>query len=287
MSLRCSDINVEPLPGTAKTGSGFVLFEYAGAWSRDVLDGGTFSPELTAQLKKNLKKSGMGLQLIRKPGREGRNVEKHNLFLVFSKEAIIEHVVVDSPEAILDMDLSQPGKNNAQRVDHPVLLICTHSKRDVCCALKGRPLAAAVEPQFGPLHVWEASHTKGHRFAPSMLLMPWNYSFGQLNEEETMQLFQSALDNKLFLPGNRGRGTFDARGQVAEIAVAEVFGGAIAPASLQVDVEEDSVLVTHPEGRSWNVELERIEVEGVVSSCGDQPKTGKAWVARQVIELSG
>ena len=287
MSLRCSDINVEPLPGTAKTGSGFVLFEYAGAWSRDVLDGGTFSPELTAQLKKNLKKSGMGLQLIRKPGREGRNVEKHNLFLVFSKEAIIEHVVVDSPEAILDMDLSQPGKNNAQRVDHPVLLICTHSKRDVCCALKGRPLAAAVEPQFGPLHVWEASHTKGHRFAPSMLLMPWNYSFGQLNEEETMQLFQSALDNKLFLPGNRGRGTFDARGQVAEIAVAEVFGGAIAPASLQVDVEEDSVLVTHPEGRSWNVELERIEVEGVVSSCGDQPKTGKAWVARQVIEVSG
>lgn len=287
MSLRCSDINVEPLPGTAKTGSGFVLFEYAGAWSRDVLDGGTFSPELTAQLKKNLKKSGMGLQLIRKPGREGRNVEKHNLFLVFSKEAIIEHVVVDSPEAILDMDLSQPGKNNAQRVDHPVLLICTHSKRDVCCALKGRPLAAAVEPQFGPLHVWEASHTKGHRFAPSMLLMPWNYSFGQLNEEETMQLFQSALDNKLFLPVNRGRGTFDARGQVAEIAVAEVFGGAIAPASLQVDVEEDSVLVTHPEGRSWNVELERIEVEGVVSSCGDQPKTGKAWVARQVIEVSG
>lgn len=102
-----------------------------------------------------------------------------------------------------------------------------------------------------------------------------------------MQLFQSALDNKLFLPGNRGRGTFDARGQVAEIAVAEVFGGAIAPASLQVDVEEDSVLVTHPEGRSWNVELERIEVEGVVSSCGDQPKTGKAWVARQVIEVSG
>lgn len=287
MSLRCSDINVEPLPGTAKTGSGFVLFEYAGAWSRDVLDGGTFSPELTAQLKKHLKKSGMGLQLIRKPGREGRNVEKHNLFLVFSQEAIIEHVVVDSPEAILDMDLSQPGKNNAQRVDHPVLLICTHSKRDVCCALKGRPLAAAVEPQFGPLQVWEASHTKGHRFAPSMLLMPWNYSFGQLNEEETMQLFQSALDNKIFLPGNRGRGTFDARGQVAEIAVAEVFGGAIAPASLQVDVEEDSVLVTHPEGRSWNVELERIEVEGVVSSCGDQPKTGKAWVARQVIEVSG
>lgn len=287
MTLRCSDVNVEPLPGTAKTGSGFVLLEHAGSWSRDVLDGGTFDPELTDQLKRHLKASGMGLQLIRKPGREGRNVEKHNLFLVFAEASIIEHLVVDAPADVLDLDLSGPGKNNAQRMDDPMLLICTHSKRDVCCAIKGRPLAAAVEPQFGPLHVWEASHTKGHRFAPSMLLMPWNYSYGLLDEAETVQLFQGALDNKLFLPGNRGRGTLDARGQVAEIAVAEAFDEAVAPASLQVEFEDDSVLVTHPDGRTWVVELERIEVDGVVSSCGDQPKTGKAWVARQVTELIG
>ncbi|ANE03304.1 sucrase ferredoxin [Corynebacterium crudilactis] len=287
MTLRCSDINVEPLPGTAKTGAGFVLLEHAGPWSHDILDGGTFDLELTAALKKHLKASNMGLQLLRKPGREGRNVEKHNLFLVFSEASIIEHLELDAPADILDLDLSGPGKNNAQRMDEPMLLICTHSKRDVCCALKGRPLAAAVEPQFGPLHVWEASHTKGHRFAPSMLLMPWNYSYGQLNEAETVQLFQGALANKLFLPGNRGRGTYDARGQVAEIAVAEAFGEAVQPASLQVQLEENSVVVTHPEGRSWSVELDRIEVEGVVSSCGDQPKTGKAWVARQVTELSG
>lgn len=287
MTLRCSDINVEPLPGTAKTGAGFVLLEHAGPWSHDILDGGTFDLELTAALKKHLKASNMGLQLLRKPGREGRNVEKHNLFLVFSEASIIEHLELDAPADILDLDLSGPGKNNAQRMDEPMLLICTHSKRDVCCALKGRPLAADVEPQFGPLHVWEASHTKGHRFAPSMLLMPWNYSYGQLNEAETVQLFQGALANKLFLPGNRGRGTYDARGQVAEIAVAEAFGEAVQPASLQVQLEENSVVVTHPEGRSWSVELDRIEVEGVVSSCGDQPKTGKAWVARQVTELSG
>ncbi|BAU95019.1 hypothetical protein N24_0757 [Corynebacterium suranareeae] len=287
MTVRCSDVKVEPLPGTAKTGSGFVLLEHAGPWSRDVLDGGTFDPDLTAQLKKHLKASRMGLQLIRKPGREGRNVEKHNLFLVFSEAAIIEHLELDAPAGILDLDLSGPGKNNAQRMDDPMLLICTHSKRDACCAIKGRPLAAAVEPQFGPLHVWEASHTKGHRFAPSMLLMPWNYSYGQLDEEETVQLFQGAMDNKLFLPGNRGRGIYDERGQVAEIAVAEAFGDAVAPASLQTEVEENSVLVTHVDGRSWVVELERIEVEGLVSSCGDQPKVGKAWVVKQVMENSG
>ena len=110
MTLRCSDVNVEPLPGTAKTGSGFVLLEHAGSWSRDVLDGGTFDPELTDQLKRHLKASGMGLQLIRKPGREGRNVEKHNLFLVFAEASIIEHLVVDSPADVLDLDLSGPDK---------------------------------------------------------------------------------------------------------------------------------------------------------------------------------
>ena len=37
---RCSDVHVEPLPGSAKQGSVFVCFEHPAGWSRDVLDGG-------------------------------------------------------------------------------------------------------------------------------------------------------------------------------------------------------------------------------------------------------
>lgn len=287
--LRCSDVGVEPLPGTAKTGYGFVLLEHPGPWSRDVLDGDTFPPEFTARLEAHLKAAKMGLQLIRKPGREGRQIDGHTVFLVFSEQAVIERLVVDDPAGVLDLDLSGPGRNGAdlgaQRVDHPVLLICTHAKRDVCCAIKGRPLAAELAVQFPSGFVWESSHTKGHRFAPSMLLMPWNYSFGRLNAEATAALLTAAQRGEFFHPGNRGRGTLDARGQVAELAVAEQLigmGETVRLAQLQVDVHPGATVVTHPDGRIFEVELEQHAIDGVISSCGDEPKVGKGWVATAV-----
>lgn len=285
--VHCSDISVEPLPGTAKTGSGYVLLEHPGPWSHDILDGATFSPELSARLRTVLKEAGLGLQLIRKPGREGRQVGRANLFLVFAGEEVIERLQVDSPEAIFDLDLSGPGRNGAETIGHPMLLICTHGKRDVCCALKGRPLAAEVEPRFGALQIWESSHTKGHRFAPSMLLMPWNYSYGRLNAEATTTLFRHALAGELFLPGNRGRGTLDARGQVAELAVLALIDAPTAPGVLEVRELDGEVGVSHPDGRSWAVTLEQHPVEGVISSCGEEPKTGRAWVAVALRELNG
>lgn len=280
-AIRCSDTGVEPLPGTAKTGAGFLLLEHPGAWSRDILDGETFTPEFTTALKNHLKASGMGLQLIRRPGRAGREVEKHTLYLVFSELNTIEELHIDTPESILELDLSAPGKNNAQVVTHPVLLICTHGKRDVCCALKGRPLAAELYPEFPAGQVWESSHTKGHRFAPSMLLMPWNYSFGQLNREAATAMLTAAQHGELFLPGNRGRGVLDTRGQVAELAVAThlaELGEQVGIAGMLVD----DTTVTHPDGRVFEVGLEQREVVGVISSCGDAPKVGKSWVATAV-----
>lgn len=280
---RCSDIPVEPLPGTAKTGTGFVLLEHPGPWSRDVLDGGTFTPELSSNIKSHLKKSAMGLQLIRKPGRAGRQLDGHTVFLVFSEHAVMERLTLVSPEQVLDLDLSGPGRNNGQPADYPVLLICTHAKRDACCAIKGRPLAVEVAAQFPPECVWEASHTKGHRFAPSMLLMPWNYSFGRLNAQATAAMFTAAQQGQLFLPGNRGRGTFDQQGQVAELAVAEHLinhGTSLGLAELDVS----GTRVSHPDGRSFDVELERQDLDGIISSCGDEPKAGISWKATAVRE---
>ncbi|WP_143336752.1 sucrase ferredoxin [Corynebacterium pacaense] len=276
----CSDNDVEPLPGTAKTAAGYVLLEHPGPWSRDVLDGHTLGPDLSDAVKRHLKNSRMELQLIRKPGREGRNVSTHTVFLVFCGEAVIERLTLTDPSELLELDLSAPGRNGATAVDHPVLLICTHGRRDRCCAIKGRPVAAAVAPQFPAGCVWESSHTKGHRFAPSMLLMPWNYSYGRLNAEATATMFAAACRGELFLPGCRGRGTLDARGQVAELGVVTRIGGA-APGSLRVD----GTRVHTPDGRAFDVAVERREVDGVVSSCGDVPKTGAAWVAVKVSEV--
>lgn len=283
--VRCSDVPGEPLPGSAKQQRAYVILEWPHGWSRDVLDGGVFGEELTAQLKEKLGDEA-GLQLIRHPGRDGRRIEKHHLFLVFADQAKMELLRVDGPEAILDLDLTGPGRNGAEPVDGPLVLVCTHGKRDVCCALKGRPLAAALSERNPGTVVWETSHTKGHRFAPSILLMPWGYSYGRLNEEAGDALVGAAVRGEYFYPGNRGRGLYGPRGQVAELAVArelfvaqeKLFFGNL----MVLDESETGTLVIHADGRSWRVTLEQREVEGVISSCGDEPTTGTTWVATSV-----
>ena len=285
--LLCSDVEVEPLPGTAKTGSVYVLFEWPDAWPRDVIGDAALGEELTSKLKPKLDEYNATLLLIRHPTREGRNISDHHLYLVFADEAVTEVKHVDSPDELLDLDLSGPGRNSAERRDRPLLLICTHAKRDRCCAVKGRPMVNELHARhpFGPGNdmVWETSHIKGHRFAPTMLLMPWAYSFGRMNVEATDAMLTDASEGLYFVPGNRGRGTLGPAEQVAELAVAAEVPGARYGQFEVAASDGGSALVTDTaSGQVYEVQLEQRPVSGVVDSCGKPPKESTAWVAASV-----
>ena len=306
-SVKCSDVEAEPLAGSAKEETAYVLFESPGGWSRDVLDGDTFGEELTAKLKAKFAESGVGFQLIRRNGRRGRDVGKlRRCYLVWAKQQLMELVLLRGPEDVLDLDLSGPGKNSGEKIDGPLVLVCTHSKRDKCCAVKGRPLAARLTQKFPDSMVWESSHMKGHRFAPTVQLMPWAYSFGRLNDEAADQMVESARRGELFYPANRGRGIWSPQGQVAELAVARELittGEAVPYGALQVEepaagdseaetteVEAENaesataatVRVSHRDGRAWDVELLSRVVDGIVASCGKPPKSDTVWEAVRV-----
>lgn len=285
--LPCSDVEVEPLPGTAKPGSVYVLFEWPEAWPRDVMGDAALGEELTAKLAPMLEEHDATLLLIRHPTREGRNITDHHLYLVFADEAVTEVKHIDSPEELLELDLSGPGRNGAERRERPLLLICTHAKRDRCCAVKGRPLLNELHARhpFGPGNdvVWETSHIKGHRFAPTMLLMPWAYSFGRMNIEATDAMLADASAGRYFVPGNRGRGTLGPAEQVAELAAAAEVSGARYGQFEVAAFDGGSVLVTDTAaGQAYEVQLEQRPVSGVVDSCGKAPKESAAWVAASV-----
>jgi hypothetical protein len=247
----CSDITREPLPGTAKTGRLIVAVEYPQGWGKDILDGEALGKDLAGQVKRWLKKYRAQLQFIRRPGRVGQTgAGQDGAAVAFIADAgatppTLERLELpDGVRGLPEVDLSTPGAvPGATRVDHPLLLVCTHGKRDQCCALKGRPLAAALaERHGGPSgeQVWESSHTKGHRFAPSMILLPYNYSFGSLDVPGAAAMMGTVADGRLPVAGNRGRGVFDARGQVAELAVAALLesqGQPVAPGELTVGEE--------------------------------------------------
>lgn len=288
----CSDTDSEPLPGTAKPGLTYVLFEWPHKWSHDVLDGDTFGDELTEKLKAHMQRYNATLLLIRHPTREGRQIEDHHVYLVFADQAATEVLHVDGPEAILDLDLSGPGQNSAKSRTKPLVLVCTHAKRDMCCAIKGRPIVNELVEKYpfgqGNDVVWETSHIKGHRFAATMLLMPWAYSFGRMNLEATEAMLEAAMRGEYFVPGNRGRGTFSPVGQVAEVDVAtqlatrgdKVRYGQLEVTAERIDGPSAHVTVTDTAtDTAYEVTLEQRDVDAVMASCGKDPKPGKSWVA--------
>lgn len=296
----CSTPTGEQLAGTAKTGKIILALEYQRGWGRDILDGEALGSQLTKEFQAYLSTHGAQLQFIRKPGRPGQENHQTRLYISWAEgeantqKPLLEALTLTQPRALLDLELGTPGHTpGAQRIHHPLLLICTHGKRDRCCAMRGRPLAAELHQLFPGDAVWESSHTKGHRFAPSMLLLPSNYSYGRMGTAGATGIMQHATHGQLWLQGNRGRGIWDTPGQVAELSVARLLAAEeipVAPAELVVSTEENTQPTTPHDrairyvsapayGRKWRVELEQRNSVPITASCHDTPTLATSWVA--------
>lgn len=75
------------------------------------------------------------------------------------------------------------------------LLVCTHGRRDVCCGSRGTDLALqlmALGPRPGvALH--RTSHTGGHRFAPTFLLLPQGTAWAFAGVELVAQVLDRSV----------------------------------------------------------------------------------------------
>jgi len=78
----------------------------------------------------------------------------------------------------------------------PVLMICTNSRRDVCCSVRGRPVAIESASQR-PGQVWECSHTGGHRLAPTGVLLPHGQTFGRLSSRSAVAAVDAAMRDEV------------------------------------------------------------------------------------------
>lgn len=288
--LRCAELSRldEPLPGTTTVTTRWLCLEHPGAWGRDVLDGTAFGHELTAKLRDATEAAGVRLMLLQRPGRSGQLEPKSTVLLANSTpdHAWCETLTVAGPSDLLDLDLSLlagPSPGIGTPVQDPVTLVCTHGKRDVCCALWGRPIAAALEAAGAD--VWECSHTGGHRFAPSMISLPTGYSWGRLGVDESVEAIAEIAAGRLPMKGLRGRGCWDAAGQAAEIAVRELLAVKTMPDASLNDLavssngageDRDTRIVSHTDGRRWSVKVEMETLPARAVSCGASPKPVQA-----------
>ena len=288
----------EPPAGTAAHETSWILLEIPGHWGRDIFDGQALGEDLSERIRQHVSDCGARMLFIRRPGREGQLIDSHRFYICDTRPGrrSIRVGRVERPEDILELDLSPDGHVPGTReVMGPVPLVCTHAKRDQCCAVRGRPITAVLEKQLGQRLldldpdsvVWECSHTGGHRFAPVLLLPGTGYTYGPAGVDLAVRIVEGELEGGVVTEHLRGRSTWPPAGQVAEVAVRESgVDAGIDDLLVEIDPENPRVVVVrHTDGRAWRVETDTRPLPDRRQSCRKPPTSAKAWVVESLTAL--
>ncbi len=167
----------DPLLGTAFPAAQLLLVEQPGPWGPDGLRDSRFGAEAAARLEARARRAGLRLEAIRRPGRS-RRAGEHRWALVDTRDGqeSIRWGSYRDPAELLDVPLDAAA---GELDTEPIYLVCAHGKHDTCCALRGRPVAAAFD-EVRPGRVWECSHLGGDRFAANVLVLPAGLLYGRV-----------------------------------------------------------------------------------------------------------
>jgi hypothetical protein len=292
--LSCSAAAVDiPLAGSATQVTGWLCVEQPGAWGRDVIGDEVLGPQVTAELAVRTKAAGVRPMLIRRPGRNETS-DTRTVVIAGSRPrgSWCERFEITDLKQLLDLDLrllNGPAPGIGVPVADPPVLVCTHGKRDQCCALSGRSIAARLAAEF-PDQVWECSHTGGHRFAPAMVVLPSGLTYGRVDGDAAVQAVTALRRNRVLLTGFRGRSCCSPVEQVAEIVVRELLSASdLGPddltAAASPEGDPDAAVVTHRDGRRWLVTTRTIAYAPRQASCGAAPKPATAVIPEELREL--
>jgi hypothetical protein len=194
---RCAlraEVRDDPMLGTAFPAGRLLLVEQSGAWGRAGLSESAFDRATAAALGRRANAAGVRIQAIRRPGRTPAGGERRSWALVDARSgrhAMSWGTFTEDAE-LLDLPLDGALTAVGTPEDQPSYLVCTHGKHDPCCALRGRPVAMALEAQR-PGRVWETSHLGGDRFAANVLLLPAGLLYGRVRAD-TAAVFADAAD---------------------------------------------------------------------------------------------
>lgn len=259
----------EPLAGTAPIARRWVCLEQRGAWPRDVA---AHPDPAVRALDDRAAAAGWRLLLIRRPGRTAVDTPLRVVLAdAVPRRSRATALEVDGPAELAGLPLPSDGPLPGKPLPDPLLLVCTHGRRDRCCALDGRALVAGLVGA-GESEVWESSHLGGHRFAPTSLVLPGGYLHGRLDVAAAITVRAAARRGEVEPVRCRGRSAWSPTGQVAELAVRAATGIREADA-LHVDAETPrtggvDVLVVASDGRRWSVPVRPRPGPPRPASCG-------------------
>ena len=181
----------DSLVGTAAPARRWLLVEHPGGWAPAALRSAGIPPQLTARLDRAARDTGGRVLLVRRPVRRpaergsGSRTTPARRWAVVDGSGSQEWGSWRTPEDLSDAVErfhDQPTKPAVRdpRGDDVLLLVCTHGRHDVCCAVRGRPVALALAARW-PKQTWECTHVGGDRFAANLLVLPDGAVYGNLD----------------------------------------------------------------------------------------------------------
>ncbi|HEU4332098.1 MAG TPA: sucrase ferredoxin [Lapillicoccus sp.] len=284
----------ETLYGTAAPARFWVAVEQNGPWGRTAATQSYLPADVGDELTRACRAAGGRLGLIRRPGEHADPRTGPRLcYLAWTgPDAFLLVGRVDSPDDLLRLPLAALAVGDRDAVhaalpqfrpSEPIFLVCTNGRHDVCCAIRGRPVALAGHERY-PGRVWECSHTGGHRFSPTGVLLPWGRTLGRLDVDAVGEVLESAdlgdLPFGMLGPRHdRGSSAYSPRVQVGESAVRDEIGETDLDALTAVESGRLEVQVSHRDGRQWTVALSVVEGPPRRNSCGEPEEVARTWTA--------
>lgn len=288
--------------GSAASAKAWVCLEQNGPWGRVAATESHLDPELGRQLDAASRQAGARFVLIRTPGRHADDHpgshERPQVLLACAdvRRPLLLRAELASAQqlAALDVEALVRGDVDAVRAslpgvsltwhDAPALLVCTNGRRDLCCAVRGRPVALEAA-RTRPGQVWETTHTGGHRFSPTGVLLPTGQTLARMDVDLAVEALDAAADGRIApdLVGSvhdRGLSALDAPVRAAVSAVrelvSEVVLGSLTGSAEPVADDRWAVTVSHEDGRTWTAEA----VRGVLGP--DRPESCTKGAVPQV-----
>ena len=252
----------------------WLLIEHEGPWPSH-LETSELPDNISKLIARALERD-IRPQLIRRPGRRTRQVSPGIRVLAgyaIGDNPWVARGVVAGPDD-LDLDALVAGvvPKSCILEHEPVFLVCTHAKRNVCCARIGLPLARALA-EILPDRVWETSHVGGDRYAANLVCLPHGIFYGSMSQAAAIAAANAYRSGEVILGRLRGRAgipePLQAVEHFARVHTGEVSVGAVAVESSRSDGDISAAIVRVSTSSGGDVRFQVVvEPSAFQAPCG-------------------